>query len=78
MAKDIDRRLRKFEDALVNVLANVDDKLDSKLRKKLHRARKKLKNNSGFSKKKYRHAVLRAHEQGDGLVGEENTRGEKQ
>jgi hypothetical protein len=33
MAKDIDQRLRKFEDALVNVLANVDDKLYSKLRK---------------------------------------------
>jgi hypothetical protein len=29
MAKDIDQRLRKFEDALVNV----DDKLYSKLRK---------------------------------------------
>jgi hypothetical protein len=33
MAKDIDQRLRRFEDALVNVLANVDDKLYSKLRK---------------------------------------------
>ena len=43
MAKDIDRRLQKFEDALVNVLTNVDDKLDSKLRKKLNKARTKLK-----------------------------------
>jgi hypothetical protein len=33
MAKDIDQSLRKFEDALVNVLANVDDRLYSKLRK---------------------------------------------
>jgi hypothetical protein len=74
MAKDIDRRLQKFEDALANVLANVDDKLDSKLRKKLQKMRKKLKNSSGYSKKKYRQAVARAHEQGDGVLEAQDAR----
>jgi hypothetical protein len=65
MAQDIDRRLQKFEDALVNVLTNVDDKLDSKLRKKLQKARTKLKKDPDYSRKKYKKAVLRAHEQED-------------